>query len=100
MAAARRSIEARSKRAQDSARIALYRVSVRNDDSAEIAALRPPPELLRDLAPAFAQHELDRARDMRIIAGKSHDPQQPAAEAAFTVNVADQIVDDDRQPVF
>src|SRR6186713_338662 len=94
-----RSVEARGKRPQHSSRITVDRLSVRDDDSPQIAALRPTPELLRDLALVLAQHELHRPRDMRIDACESHDPKQPAADAALPVDVANEIVDDDGQAV-
>src|SRR5688572_29847155 len=81
----RESVETRSERAQNSCGIVFDRLAMRDDDSPQVAAFRPAPELSGDFALVFSQRELHRPRNVRIIAGESHDPHQPAAEAAFTV---------------
>ena len=68
---------------------------MRHDDTPQILPLRPTSEVPHDFAFVFAQQEFHRRRDMRIVAGESHDFEQPPAEATFTVNVADQIVPGD-----
>src|SRR3954462_13360947 len=93
------SVETRGQPSQDFTRAGLDRFSVRHDDSPQTPALRPAPELLRDFALVLAQQKFHRTGDIRLIAGKPHDLEQPAAKTAPIVDVTDQVIDDEGQAV-
>ena len=92
-------IEACGKYAQRSPRIRLDRVAMRNDDSPEVCVFRPASELTRNFTLVLSQHDLHRRRHVGILACKLHDPEQPASNAAFTVDVANEVIHDDGHAV-